>query len=91
VANETSGLTACVDLISMLERELRTAEALRDELSELNETAVASSTTVRRFCRQLLDDAVEVVQATAMVQDELCRLTSGAASGRAGDVATQRR
>ena len=84
-------MTACFDLISMLERELRTAKALRDELTQLDAVAPTASPAVRRFCRQLLDDAVEVVQATAIVQDELCGLTSGAASGKASHIATERR
>ena len=88
---DTSGLTACFDLISMLERELRTANALRDELAQLDSAGVASPATVRKFCRQLLDDAVEVVRATAVVQDEVCGLTSGATIGRTTGLATHRR
>jgi len=87
---DTSGLTACFDLISTLERELRTANALRDELAQLD-AGPNSPTTVRRFCRQLLDDAVEVVRATALVQDEVCGLTSGAGAGRSSGMATHRR
>ena len=88
---DTSGLTACFDLISTLERELRTAKALRDELAQLDSATLASPATVRKFCRQLLDDAVEVVQATATVQDEVCGLTSGIAIGRAAGLATHQR
>ena len=84
-------MTACFDLISMLERELRTAKALRDELAQLDSAGLASPATVRKFCRQLLDDAVEVVRATATVQDELCGLTSSTAIGRSSGMATQRR
>jgi hypothetical protein len=87
---DTGGLTACFDLISTLERELRTANALRDELAQLD-AGPNSPTTVRRFCRQLLDDAVEVVRATALVQDEVCGLTSGAGAGRSSGMATHRR
>ena len=88
---DTSGLTACFDLVSTLERELRTANALRDELAQLDSAGPNSPTTVRRFCRQLLDDAVEVVRATALVQDEVCGLTSGAGAGRSSGMATHRR
>jgi hypothetical protein len=88
---ETSGLTACFDLISTLERELRTAKALRDELAQLDSADFASPATVRTFCRQLLDDAVEVVRATAKVQDEVCGLTPSTAIGRTDGLATQRR
>jgi hypothetical protein len=86
---DTSGLTACFDLISTLERELRTANALRDQLAQLDSAGVDSPTTVRTFCRQLLDDAVEVVRATALVQDEVCGLTSGAGIGRRPGMMTQ--
>jgi hypothetical protein len=88
---DTSGLTACVDLISVLERELATAKALRDQLAQLGSSGIDASTAVRGLCRQLLDDAVEVVRATATVQDELCGLTSGVGVGRSSGTATQRR
>lgn len=90
-SQDTSGLTACFDLISMLERELRTAKALRDVLAQLDSAGLASPATVRKFCRQLLDDAVEVVRATANVQDEVCGLTSGTIIGRTTGVAAQGR
>ena len=88
---DTSGLTACFDLISMLERELRTAKALRDVLAQLDSASLAPPAMVRKFCRQLLDDAVEVVRATAIVQDEVGGLTSSAGVGRSAGMATQRR
>jgi hypothetical protein len=88
---DTSGLTACVELISVLERELGTAKALRDQLAQLGSGGVGAPTAVRGFCRQLLDDAVEVVRATATVQDEVCGLTSGVGVSRSSGMATERR
>jgi hypothetical protein len=88
---DTSGLTACFDLIIKLERELKTAQALREELTRLNPAEQQPVTsTVRGHCRQLLDDAVEVVRATATVQDEVCGLASPASVRRA-DVLAERR
>jgi hypothetical protein len=82
---DTSGLTACFDLIIKLERELKTAHALREELTQLNPAEQQSVTSVvRGHCRQLLDDAVEVVRATATVQDEVCGLASNTSVRSAG-------
>jgi hypothetical protein len=90
--HDASGLTACVDLISKLERELQTAQALRDELTQLGSTDQQSvPSTVRGHCRQLLDDAVEVVRATATVQIEVCGLASHASSSRSAGVGAEQR
>jgi hypothetical protein len=89
---DATGLTACLDLISKLERELQTAEALREELTQLDSTDQQSvPLTVRGHCRQLLDDAVEVVRATATVQIEVCGLASHAGSSRSASVGAERR
>jgi hypothetical protein len=90
--HSTSGLAACFDLISKLERELQTAQALREVLTQLGSTDPQSVTsTVRGYCRQLLDDAVEVVRATATVQIEVCGLASHAGSGRSAGVGAESR
>jgi hypothetical protein len=88
---DTGGLTACCDLITKLERELKTAQALREELTQLDSAQQSVTSTVRGHCRQLLDDAVEVVRATAMVQDEVCGLAFNASSSRSAADQVERR
>jgi hypothetical protein len=64
---------SCYDLISMLEHQLRTARMLLGELSESSSGVTQRSTSlIVDYCAELRAEAVEVVKATAMLQDEVC-------------------
>jgi hypothetical protein len=60
-------LTACYDLMSMLQAEFRTADKLRQHLEsgENRETLAA-------LCEVLLDSAVETARTAADLRDRVC-------------------
>ena len=60
-------LTACYDLMSMLQAELRTAHKLRERLE-----AGESSDTLAALCEVLLDSAVETARTAADLRDKVC-------------------
>jgi hypothetical protein len=64
--------SSCYDMVSMLEQQLRTARALLDELTQQPTPVAQTSAVVLDYCAKLRAEAVEVVKATEMLQDEVC-------------------
>ena len=64
-------VASCYDLISMLEHQLRTARALLDELRERS-SQVTQMSMVVDYCAELRAEAIEVVKAAEMLQNEVC-------------------
>ena len=72
-SEDAKDLSSCYDLISMLEHQLRTARALLDELAQRRSPPSRTSTSVVvGRCAELRAEAVEVLIATEMLQDEVC-------------------
>jgi hypothetical protein len=71
-SQDNAGLTACQDVIAMLEGELRTANRLRERL-ERGPITPHDSQEMARLCETLLSHAVDGARAIAMLQDEVCR------------------
>jgi uncharacterized pyridoxal phosphate-containing UPF0001 family protein len=66
-------VASCYDLISMLEHQLRTARALLDELRERSSPVTQMSMSmVVDYCAELRAEAIEVVKASEMLQNEVC-------------------
>ena len=66
-------VASCYDLISMLEHQLRTARALLDELRERSSPVTQMSMSmVVDYCAELRAEAVEVVKASEMLQNDVC-------------------
>jgi hypothetical protein len=65
----TPGLSACQQLISVLESQLQTANNLREQL----QTEGIAQTGLPAACERLLEKAVETARAAAVLRDQLCR------------------
>jgi len=78
---DKSGLTACYDVIATLERQMRVANQLREQL-EFGADAPDSTQRINDLSESLLTSAVESARATATLREEVRRGSEVSRSGR---------